>query len=69
MGVHLHVVRQFKVNNVRYFFYINTARCYVCSDKQLQRFIPELSHHAVTLSLRKIAMQRVYIVTFSCKFF
>ena len=44
--------------------YINAAGRNIRGDQQLQGSFPELSHHFIPLSLRKVSMQCVDIITF-----
>ena len=63
MRVILDVVRHTVIDDVRQVLHIESSRRHVGSHEELYAVLAEFLHRQVTLLLRKVAMQRVGIVT------
>src|ERR1700749_1298911 len=62
--IDFHVVWQLVIDHMGDLFDVDTPRGHIRGDQQLQRLIPELSHHLVPLLLGKVPMQGVDIISF-----
>ena len=63
MGVVLDIVGQSEVDDMRQIVHIQSACSDICCHKQLRQVVTELLHRQVALLLRKVAMQRLRIIT------
>src|SRR3569833_3094962 len=62
--IYFHVIRQLIVDHMRNTLYVDTSCSHIGRYQKLQRFLPELSHHLVTLLLGKVPVQRIDVVSF-----
>jgi hypothetical protein len=60
--INFYLIGKAIVDDVRDFLHVESARCYVGSDQELEVFFAEALHHPVAVALGQVAVQGIGVI-------